>query len=99
MAAVPPPLLFVVSAPRSGSTLLERILETHSHIHGGPEAHLLTPLAHSGYWDKTHAAPYDPDTQAEALQAFVEGLPNGEATYWQACRDYAGHLYARALEG
>ncbi|MDP7640106.1 MAG: sulfotransferase, partial [Candidatus Hydrogenedentes bacterium] len=46
-----------MSSPRSGSTLLERILESHSAILGGPEPHLMTPLAHLGVWDNVDKAP------------------------------------------
>lgn len=91
--AMPYTMLFVVSAPRSGSTLLERMLETHSHIHGGPEPHLLTPLAHAGVWAKVDDAPYPPEQAAQGLQNFVAQLPGGEDDYWTACRAYAQTLY------
>lgn len=92
-------LLFVISAPRSGSTMLERMLESHSMIKGGPEPHLLTPLAHLGVWAKVDKAPYDHILSAEAQRLFVEGLPNGERDYWDACRAYCETLYGRFMEG
>ena len=33
--------------------MLERILESHSKILGGPEPHILTPLAHLGFWGQS----------------------------------------------
>lgn len=92
------PLLFVISAPRSGSTMLERMLESHSKILGGPEPHLLTPLAHLGMWANVDKAPYDHVLAAEAQKLFVEKLPGGEQDYWDACRAYCDVLYGRFLE-
>jgi hypothetical protein len=92
-----PRMAFVISAPRSGSTLLERMLEAHPMIHGGPEPHLLTPLAHLGVWAKVDKAPYDHILAAESQKLFVAGLPGGEQDYWDACRAYCDVLYGRAL--
>lgn len=91
--------LFVISAPRSGSTMLERMLEAHSMIKGGPEPHLLTPLAHLGLWANVDKAPYDHVLAAESQRLFVEQLPNGEADYWRACRAYCDVLYGQFLSG
>ena len=52
-------LLFVIGPPRSGSTLLMRMLSSHSAIYSRAEPHLLTPLAHLGYYDTVDAAPFD----------------------------------------
>ena len=92
-------MLFVISAPRSGSTMLERMLESHSQILGGPESHLLTPLAHLGVWDKVDKAPYDHVLAAESQKLFVERLPGAEQDYWDACRAYCDVVYGRLLEG
>ncbi|MBW2295926.1 MAG: sulfotransferase, partial [Deltaproteobacteria bacterium] len=43
-------LVFVIGPPRSGSTLLTRMLGAHSKIHAPAEPHLLTPLAHLGFY-------------------------------------------------
>ncbi|HOD49671.1 MAG TPA: sulfotransferase [Candidatus Hydrogenedentes bacterium] len=91
------PLLFVISAPRSGSTMLERMLESHSKILGGPEPHLLTPLAHLGLWANVDKAAYDHVLAAEAQKLFVQKLPEGEQDYWDACRAYCDVLYGRLL--
>ncbi|MBI4556925.1 MAG: sulfotransferase [Candidatus Hydrogenedentes bacterium] len=92
-------MLFVISSPRSGSTMLEQILESHSSILGGPEPHLLTPLAHLGFWAKVDRAPYDPEAAADALRRFVEELPGKEGDYWAACRAYSDVLYGQYLAG
>ncbi len=92
-------MLFVISSPRSGSTMLERILESHSMIKGGPEPHLLTPLAHLGIWANVQKAPYDHVLAAESQKLFIQELPEKEQEYWRACRAYCDTLYGRYLEG
>ena len=92
-------MLFVISSPRSGSTMLERMLESHSMIKGGPESHLLTPLAHLGVWAKVDKAPYDHVLAAASQKLFVDGLPNKDQDYWAACRAYCDVLYGRFMEG
>lgn len=49
--------VFLIGAYRSGTTMLARILGTHSMIYAGPEPHLLTPLAHLGVWVRVDKAP------------------------------------------
>ncbi|MBD3232114.1 MAG: hypothetical protein GF315_00150 [candidate division Zixibacteria bacterium] len=90
-------ILFIIGMPRSGTTMLERILESHSMIMGGPEPHLLTPLAHLGYFDKVDKAPYDHILAAESQRLFVSNLPNKEQDYIDACRAYCDVLYGRLL--
>jgi len=91
-------ILFVIGSPRSGSTLLARMLGSHSLIYGRPEPHLLTPLAHLGYYAKVDKAPYDAVLAAESIQQFVRDLPHGEQDYIDACRAYTDVLYHRMLE-
>ena len=91
-------LLFVISPPRAGSTLLQRMLGSHAEIFTHPEPHLITPLAYLGYHDLVDAAPYDHINAAEAMRSFVERLPRGEQDYLDALRAYADTLYGRMLE-
>lgn len=90
-------LIFVISPPRSGSTLLQRMLGSHSEIFTHPEPHLITPLAYLGYYDTVDAAPFDHINGAEAIRLFVSHLPKGEADYLDAVRAYADTMYGRML--
>src|SRR6185295_2838408 len=90
-------LLFVIGSPRSGSTLLARMIGAHSLIYSRPEPHLMTPLAHLGYYDKVDKAPYDHVLAAQSSREFVADLPGGEQDYIDACRAYADTLYLRML--
>src|SRR6185295_1068341 len=94
---VTPRLLFVVSPPRSGSTLLQRMIGSHSEILTHPEPHLITPLAYLGYHDTVDKAPYDHVNAAEAIRLFVSGLPRQEQDYLDAVRAYADTMYGRML--
>lgn len=90
-------VLFVIGPPRSGSTMLARMIGSHSMIYGRPEPHMLTPLAHLGYFDNVEKAPYDHVLAAESMREFVADLPGGEADYIDACRAYTDTLYGRML--
>ena len=90
-------LLFIIGSPRSGSTMLQRMVGSHSRIFTHPEPHLMTPLAHLGYFNNIDKAPFDHINAAKAMREFVEGLPKGEQDYVDACRAYADTLYGRML--
>jgi hypothetical protein len=90
-------LCFVIGSPRSGSTLLMRILNATSSIYSRPEPHLLPALAHLGFWATVDKAPYDQLQAQDGSRAFVADLPGGESDYWDACRAYMDTLYGRML--
>src|SRR5262245_50077994 len=92
-----PRLLFVIGPPRSGTTLLMRMLSSHSDIYSRAEPHPLTPLAHLGYYDTVDAAPFDHLQAAQAAKELVAELPDGEGDYLAACRAYVDLLYGRLL--
>ncbi len=91
-------LLFAIGAPRSGTTLLMRMLNVHDAITTRPEPHLLTPLAHLGFYGNVTKAPYDAFQAAEAIKALVKELPGGEAAYLDALRAYSDRIYGGLLE-
>ena len=65
-------LIFIISPPRSGSTLLQRMIGSHSAVHTHPEPHILTPLAFQGYFYRIEKAAYNHTVAANALREFVE---------------------------
>lgn len=87
--------VFVLSAPRSGSTLVQRVLSVHPDVATASEPWLLLPLlaplrarfAPGGRW---HAQ------LAPALHDFAATLPGGAGAYRAAMRDAALRLYREA---
>jgi hypothetical protein len=90
-------LVFLIGAPRSGTTLLARMMGAHSAIYQRAEPHLITPIAHLGYYGKVQKAPYDPQNAEQAIHEFVTDLPGGEGDYLDALRAYTDTLYERML--
>jgi Sulfotransferase family len=92
-----PPPVFLIGAPRSGSTLLARMLGSHPAIFAPAEPHLMPPLAHLGFHERVDQAPYDPVITQEGLRSFVALLPDGEADWLAGLRRATDYLYERAL--
>ena len=90
-------LVFVISPPRAGSTLLQRMMGAHAEVFTHPEPHLISPIAHLGVYANVDKAAYDHINAAEAMRAFIADLPNGEQDYLDALRAYTDTLYGRML--
>jgi hypothetical protein len=90
-------LVFLIGSPRSGSTLLTRMLGAHSKIHAPSEPHLLTPIAHLGYYANVDKAPYEPAIARAGIREVVTELPNGEADYLDSLRAYTDSMYSKLL--
>ncbi len=73
--AVDPSPIFIVGLPRSGSTLIEQIIASHSQVEG---THELNDLART-----VHSIP-----QAGKTDRFPENLPNMEPHLWSKFGDY-----------
>lgn len=87
--------VFVLSAPRSGSTLVQRVLSVHTDVATASEPWLLLPLLSplqprlppGGRWHRQVAG---------ALHDFAGTLPGGADAYRAAMRDAALRLYREA---
>lgn len=90
-------LILLIGAPRSGTTLLQRMLGAHHDILAFPEPHVLLPLAYLGYYGTVDAAPFDHLNASRAVRAFCDYLPNGEERYLAALRASSDTLYRSAL--
>ena len=90
-------LIFLISQPRAGSTMLQRILAAHSEIATASEPWL---MLHPIYALRTkgHTAEYDSDWAYSALQTFLEGNGPSESVYDEALRSFAAVLYGSKLE-
>ncbi len=89
-------LIFLISQPRAGSTLLQRILGCHPHIHTLSEPWLMLhpfyALRPNGY-----EAEYNGWLAQNALRTFLQALPDGEEAYFEGVRRMYAYLYEQAL--
>ena len=90
--------IFIISLPRSGSTLLQKILMTHSQIASHPEPWILLPLVymHKKVGIKTE---YGHTSSAIALNTIYKHLPSGKEDYYQMIRHFALCLYTKLSNG
>jgi hypothetical protein len=90
--------IFILSLPRSGSTLLQRMLATHPEVATSPEPWILLPQLYA-------LRPYDAQaeyghrTAARALHDFCDILPGGRAAYLEEVRRTVLALYELAADG
>lgn len=87
--------IFIFSLPRSGSTLLQRLLCTHPSIAGASEPWILLPMLYS-VRDSGIFAEYSHATSHRAISEFAAGLPNGTNEFYESIEHWALDLYARA---
>lgn len=91
-------LVFLISQPRAGSTMLQRILGSHPKIHTLSEPwimlHPLYALKEDGYWFE-----YDGYVAWLARTEFFLSLPNGIDDYYEALRNMYVGLYNQTLTG
>jgi len=89
--------IFLLSMPRSGSTLVQRVLASHPEVSTAAEPWVLLPHAYASR-ERGIAAEYTQPVAARAIHEFIDGLPGGEADYWRALRGFALELYAAAAD-
>jgi len=87
--------LFILSLPRSGSTLLQRMLATHPEVATASEPWLLLPQLYA-LRERGAAAEYGHRTAARAISDFADSLPGGRDDYLAEVRRSALALYERA---
>lgn len=86
--------IFLFSLPRSGSTLLQRIVAAHSQVHTVSEPWLLLPQFYAQRQRGT-VAEYSHTAAAFNIRKFCDELPHGIDDYREALRVFALDLYSR----
>jgi hypothetical protein len=86
--------IFLFSLPRSGSTLLQRILMSHADIASTPEPWLLLPLIYAIQKNGT-LTEYSFANCYAALEDFIDKLPRKKNDYYDAIRDFSSRLYEK----
>lgn len=90
--------LFLLSLPRSGSTLVQRVLAVHEEISTVPETWLLLPQVYA-MRERGAFAEYGHTPASRAIREFADRLPGGRADYDEDLRRFILALYARASGG
>ncbi|MDX8410933.1 MAG: sulfotransferase [Mariprofundaceae bacterium] len=87
--------IFIFSLPRSGSTLLQRLLATHDQVSTASEPWLLLPCLYA-LREKGAYAEYGHRSAAEAISDFCTLLPHGRLDYLEAVRKFSLDIYCKA---
>lgn len=86
--------IFLLSLPRSGSTLLQRVLASQPDIATTSEPWLLLPLLYS-FRDEGVEAEYEHHNLAHAMEDFCLQLPNGKNDCLVEMRELVLNLYKK----
>ncbi|HEU4990682.1 MAG TPA: sulfotransferase [Gemmatimonadaceae bacterium] len=87
--------VFIFSLPRSGSTLVQRVLAAHPEVASAAEPWFLLPLMYS-LREEGASADYGHGLAARAVNDFALSLPGGKRDYASAIRQFAMQLYSRS---
>ena len=88
-------LIFLLSQPRSGSTMLQRMLGGHPDVHTVAEPWLMLTPFHARWKGKDLHESLDLDW---VHREFLSNIPRGEDEYLEGVRRMYGYIYARILE-
>jgi len=86
--------IFIFSLPRSGSTLLQRVLMSHKDIASVAEPWLMLPFCYA-YKKEGVLTEYAHNVSYEAFKDFIDNLPNKENDYYEALGEFAKTLYKK----
>jgi hypothetical protein len=87
--------IFIFSIPRSGSTLVQRIIAAHEGVATVSEPWLALPLAYT-FRPRGVSAEYQHPLMVGAIEDFCEELPGGSEDYRSALRECILGLYEKA---
>lgn len=89
--------IFLLSLPRSGSTLVQRIVAAHDGVATAPEPWVALPQVYA-LRDGGAYAEYGHALATRAISDFAERLDGGAVRYRQEVRDFIERLYRAAAE-
>ena len=90
-------LIFIISQPRSGSTLLQRILFGHPDVQTSAETWLMLHPVY-GLRSSGFTAEYDSRFARDGVREFLQHYTRGREVYLDAIREWARVIYQDALQ-
>jgi hypothetical protein len=90
--------IFIFSVPRSGSTLVQRIIAAHKDVATTSEPWLVLPYAYM-FRPRGVDAEYQHPLMVSAIEDFCNELPRGAEDYRSALRTCILDLYEKAVSG
>lgn len=90
-------LIFVISQPRSGSTLLQRILFGHPEVQTSAETWLMLHPVY-GLRKTGITAEYGALFACEGVEEFLDNYTHGREVYLDAIREWARTIYQDAIQ-
>jgi len=90
-------LIFLISQPRAGSTLTQKILGAHSLIHTQSEPWILLHPLHALKPDNLISG-FDSDLYTVGLNDFIGNMPGGKQKYTETIAEAFGGFYTSILE-
>lgn len=84
--------IFLFSLPRSGSTLLQRIMMSHSKISSTAEPWILLPLVYMSRKGGS-VSEYSAETSREAIEDLKSGMAGGIGSYSLKLRGFVDSIY------
>jgi hypothetical protein len=91
-------IIFLISQPRSGSSLLQQMLNMHSAITTLPEPWIMLPLIYT-YKYPGIESDYNSYFANKGFHDYLGRFRNGAERYQRYLKDFALRIYALAVEG
>lgn len=92
-----PTPIFLLSLPRSGSTVVQRVMAAHKEIATAPEPWVLLPQAYA-LRERGAYAEYGQIPSSRAIREFIERLPRGTTDYDAGLRTFVLGLYSKVAK-
>jgi hypothetical protein len=90
-------LVFIISQPKAGSTLLQRILAGHPDVQTSAETWLMLHPVYA-LRKKGITTDYNANWAATGVREFLDNYADGEKTYTEGVRSFAETIYGSVLE-
>ena len=90
-------LIFIISQPKAGSTLLQRILAGHPDIQTSAETWLMLHPTY-GLRSRGIKSNFNSNWASTGVREFLDNYADGESTYRAGIRSFAKTIYGHVLE-